>query len=316
MDVRKGMAKLGIADLPRTYLAFDVETASFSPDSQILQIGHCYVEDGVVLDRQSYFLDWRSLLSTEQLAELELRVNTYEANTLKAGGVFHHTWAAVCAGASPRDVLPPYVRWFGALAATGVPVVTHNGTAFDLVLMRHNAAILGEPWVEPRHVDVGQLLRLSQPGRAKWSLHKFAAVVFGFDQEVSPQNFHHAGWDAYLTHLLYAKLSSLVAEGGNFEVPPEFRSATRAATGQEKPEAKKQRCSWAGCEKIVHRSLWGCGPHWWALPDYVRMGIANTYRPEQIAPGGTPSEAYVAACEVAQRWIAGQDGQAPFVGVE
>jgi hypothetical protein len=38
------------------------------------------------------------------------------------------------------------------------------------------------------------------------------------------------------------------------------------------------RCRWPGCTAIVGNDLWGCKPHWHALPDSLRAWIGRSYR--------------------------------------
>ena len=40
-------------------------------------------------------------------------------------------------------------------------------------------------------------------------------------------------------------------------------------------------CHWPGCRRKVPPNLWGCKPHWFALPPELRTEIWATYRPGQ-----------------------------------
>lgn len=62
-------------------------------------------------------------------------------------------------------------------------------------------------------------------------------------------------------------------------------------------------CHWPGCDRIVPPRLWGCRPHWFALPQPLRTLIWSTYRPGQEITK-TPSREYVQAARQVQDWIA------------
>lgn len=64
-------------------------------------------------------------------------------------------------------------------------------------------------------------------------------------------------------------------------------------------------CHWIGCRKEVPESMWGCTPHWFALPAMIRRNIWASYRPgQEIAKD--PSRAYVKAAMEARKWILAQ----------
>jgi hypothetical protein len=62
-------------------------------------------------------------------------------------------------------------------------------------------------------------------------------------------------------------------------------------------------CHWPGCRKEVPPAMWGCKPHWFALPKPLRDRIWATYRPGQEIDK-RPSESYMDAAEAVQAWIA------------
>lgn len=63
-------------------------------------------------------------------------------------------------------------------------------------------------------------------------------------------------------------------------------------------------CHWPGCDRQVKPSVWGCRPHWYALPQGLRNKIWATFKPGQ-EESKTPSRAYVAVAREVQEWIAG-----------
>ncbi|MDP1555781.1 MAG: hypothetical protein Q8L84_09990 [Hyphomonas sp.] len=61
-------------------------------------------------------------------------------------------------------------------------------------------------------------------------------------------------------------------------------------------------CHWPGCRKEVPPKLWGCKPHWFALPKSLRDRIWATYVPGQEITK-TPSRAYLDAAHAVETWI-------------
>lgn len=62
-------------------------------------------------------------------------------------------------------------------------------------------------------------------------------------------------------------------------------------------------CHWPGCTKQVPPALWGCRPHWYALPKELRAKIWRTYRIGQ-EEDQRPSPGYITVAHEVQRWIA------------
>ena len=61
-------------------------------------------------------------------------------------------------------------------------------------------------------------------------------------------------------------------------------------------------CHWPGCGKPVPPAMWGCKPHWFALPKRLRDLIWDTYIPGQEITK-TPSVEYLDAATQVQTWI-------------
>jgi hypothetical protein len=64
-------------------------------------------------------------------------------------------------------------------------------------------------------------------------------------------------------------------------------------------------CHWPGCKVLVPPAMWGCKPHWFALPKRLRDRIWATYRRGQEVTK-TPSAAYIEVANEVQAWIAEQ----------
>lgn len=61
-------------------------------------------------------------------------------------------------------------------------------------------------------------------------------------------------------------------------------------------------CHWPGCNKEVPPAMWGCKPHWFALPKYLRDKIWATYRKGQEVDK-IPSAEYIVAATEVRDWI-------------
>jgi hypothetical protein len=80
---------------------------------------------------------------------------------------------------------------------------------------------------------------------------------------------------------------------------------TIGAKVQHVLDAKQTRghgCHWPGCAKQVPPAIWGCRPHWYALPGELRARIWRTYRPGQ-EKDQRPSRDYVEVAREVQQWI-------------
>lgn len=67
-------------------------------------------------------------------------------------------------------------------------------------------------------------------------------------------------------------------------------------------QTRSHACHWPGCPRQVPPALWGCRPHWYALPKEIRDRIWKAYRIGQET-SLTPSREYVEAARAAQDWI-------------
>lgn len=67
----------------------------------------------------------------------------------------------------------------------------------------------------------------------------------------------------------------------------------------------KHTCHWPGCPQVVPPSMWGCKPHWFALPKFLRDRVWATYVPGQEITK-TPSQAYIEVAKDVQQWIVSQ----------
>lgn len=64
----------------------------------------------------------------------------------------------------------------------------------------------------------------------------------------------------------------------------------------------KHTCHWDGCERECPPAMWGCKPHWFALPKFLRDRVWSAYVPGQEITK-TPSTRYLAIAMLVQEWI-------------
>lgn len=79
-------------------------------------------------------------------------------------------------------------------------------------------------------------------------------------------------------------------------------SSAKVAYVKSQGQTRNHHCHWPGCTRQVPPAVWGCRPHWYALPAELRSRIWSTFVPGQER-AGTPTRAYVAAAEAVQEWI-------------
>lgn len=79
----------------------------------------------------------------------------------------------------------------------------------------------------------------------------------------------------------------------------------KAAYVVRQKQTRSHHCHWPGCDKQVPPAVWGCKPHWYALPKELRDRIWRAFRPGQEKTM-TPSREYVLAARAVQEWIENQ----------
>lgn len=71
---------------------------------------------------------------------------------------------------------------------------------------------------------------------------------------------------------------------------------------RKQQQSRNHTCHWPGCEHQVPPAMWGCKPHWFALPKRLRDRIWDTYEIGQEV-SMTPSDEYLVAAQEVQEWI-------------
>lgn len=67
-------------------------------------------------------------------------------------------------------------------------------------------------------------------------------------------------------------------------------------------QTRNHTCHWPGCEKQVPPAMWGCKPHWFALPKWLRNRVWEAYVPGQERRMD-PSAEYLDVAREVQDWI-------------
>jgi hypothetical protein len=67
-------------------------------------------------------------------------------------------------------------------------------------------------------------------------------------------------------------------------------------------QTRKHTCHWPGCARQVPPAMWGCKPHWFKLPKWLRDKVFAAFVPGQEIHM-TPSREYVTVAREVQAWI-------------
>ncbi len=227
--------------MPLDYTCIDIETTGFSPAVDlIVNIGHTIVEGGVVVDRLDAFLDWEGhhLVDGEWL---RVRMEKTRQNMESNGRVYRMSPGLMAElGGDPLEILDEYLQLIRAQRDAGYKFVMHGGYNFDAPrLSNHFKRWISEDFEfgTDEIWDTGALEKASQINSlpdlndtmktwsrrvgafaakgVNWSLMDHAipkynlAERFGLDLSQG----HGAGFDAYVTHLLFEEFRRILQEG-------------------------------------------------------------------------------------------------------
>lgn len=67
-------------------------------------------------------------------------------------------------------------------------------------------------------------------------------------------------------------------------------------------QTRNHTCHWPGCEKQCPPAMWGCKPHWFKLPKWLRDKVWAAYEPGQEATMDVSTE-YLDVADEVQKWI-------------
>ncbi len=163
------------------FVVFDIETTGFSSEkNHIIEIGAVKVEDGVIVDRFSSYVNPEEPIPFR----IEKLTGISDQDVVDAPLI---------------DVVLPQFLAF----CEGSVLVAHNAQ-FDVGFIRANALRLGYPFAFT-YVDTLALARVLLPGHAKFTLDAVAKIV-----GVSLENHHRAVDDAEATAHIFVKFIQML----------------------------------------------------------------------------------------------------------
>jgi hypothetical protein len=221
--------------LPDSYVCYDTETDGCDSYAKLVEWGHVVVKDRKVVSQTSVVLNWYSVPGIDHRQFTNRLLNIQESMRDK-GKTWRLTPDYVQAnGVNPHAALKSAHNFLVSAIEKRVPLVTHNGWAFDLrVLSRQFADFLDVPdfTVPPdAMLDTGVIEKASQLSggdvslprlgerfddyarrivstRAKgvyWSLDRHCIEKYALASQVDQTKMHSADNDAYVVHLLVEK---------------------------------------------------------------------------------------------------------------
>lgn len=207
--------------LPRDYLVIDLETSGLNwnpsggarPDV-IVQVGYAAVKDGKLISNNAHYLR-RPAGTMKPEAERVTRITD---------GMLQQM------GEPPREFYDRFLRLLKLYTKNRCMLVGHNAISFDMPFLTAELGRSGISFEYPVNgvVDTGCLFKAvqlgSMPGstetlemflgrvrntrsRVKWRLD-YAISVLDLDREygLDLEAAHDAGYDCYMTHILFEKL--------------------------------------------------------------------------------------------------------------
>ena len=79
-------------------------------------------------------------------------------------------------------------------------------------------------------------------------------------------------------------------------------SESKAEYVKKQRQSRNHTCHWPGCDNQVPPAMWGCKPHWFALPRTLRAKVWRAYVPGQERRMD-PSDQYRSVAHEVQDWI-------------
>lgn len=229
-----------IYPFPTDYVSIDIESTGLdSVGDLIIQVGHCCVVGGKTITDKQYFdivLDWtRSGFIDQKL--LKERLAYLSRHMAASDKRMHLTYDNLKYGSDPVMVLRNYYNFLLKTQKDGIPIVAHNGLKFDVPVLSRNFIRFLPPeynfsFLDAKIYDTGIIEKAYQNGLLpyvrepmvefyrrvydkfnngkKWSLTNYCVGHYNLDKEfnLDMTKAHTAGFDAYITHLLFEKYRS------------------------------------------------------------------------------------------------------------
>ncbi|NLL80260.1 MAG: PolC-type DNA polymerase III [Clostridiales bacterium] len=184
-DLREIVTNNKGQDLDRTFVVFDIETTGFSPvKNRIIEIGAVKVEQGVITDRYSTFVNPDVPIPFE----IEKLTGINDEMVVNAPVI--------------ENILPEFLAF-----CEGAVLVAHNAN-FDMSFILENAARQNIP-LDVTYVDTVGIARILLPNQAKHTLDAVAKTL-----GVSLENHHRAVDDAAATAEIFVKFIPMLKQEG------------------------------------------------------------------------------------------------------
>lgn len=245
---------------PRTYCCLDSEYCGNNAEKDlIVEIGHCIVEDGHVIDQASFILDWTK---SDIVPRRWLEASISRIQSRMGDGWKITVPVMEEQGLEPIKVLSFYYDLFKTWSKRGLPFVAHNGYSADERMLAgafegflskrftfgdnslfdtgavHKASLI----MADRKAFSASIVAKMQPGPTdtlrsyfkrvtgsivkgvKWNLGdclKYYDLTSKY--VLDDASFHSAGFDSYCTHLLmeeyFKKITHNNSDSAGFESP-------------------------------------------------------------------------------------------------
>lgn len=237
-------AQKQMGGLSRSYLVFDIETTGVDINIDFAaQIGWAVVENGVLVDSGSRFLDITHGASREDVAWLQRRLDITKERVeykkgIPSGKVYSVSMERILAGENPEKVLHDFYRLYQECRKANMGFIAHNGLRHDQPILdrmiqgmsggelkfrfRPNdyfdtlaleKSVQKFPEIHPRETWLDFARRAYHLGgyTIKCSLDKHCAPKYNLPEKhnLSMDKAHEADFDCILTHHLFQEYLAL-----------------------------------------------------------------------------------------------------------
>lgn len=162
--------------IPKSFIAFDLETTGFAPPCRIIEIGAVKVVNGKIVDQYQSFVNPCCIIP---------------ANITRLTGIEQ---GMVCGAPTIEEVLPQFMHFI-----ENYPLAAHNAS-FDMKFINHEARKLGLP-LSNKIIDSLSLSRRHFPGLKNHKLNTVALHI-----GVVNQGEHRGLYDAMVVAQILMKL--------------------------------------------------------------------------------------------------------------
>ena len=228
---------------PSTYLVFDSETTGTRVGTDLIgEIGFCMVSDGKITDNFSVLINWfDGTADTEWLRgrlEDTRRQVEFDRDGRPTGRHYQLSEEGMRRGVPAHEAMQICAEVFTAARVDNLPLVAHNGIAFDVPMLQyHFQRWLSCSWDPGENgiIDTGIIVKASQGNMipeshdsirsycSRVAAQRWRGVYWALDRYCVPKwnlaekhnldmsRAHGAAFDTYLAHLVFEEIRSLAA---------------------------------------------------------------------------------------------------------